>query len=123
MVKRYNFVFGASGAGDNWAKTHCTETAQLSNAEVESRDCERGFEIRHLRGDTGSGLASLLLIKLIKMRDNCCDRIKSPKVSDVVGEAYNTRLSIDQLLENSATFVIENGDALKYQQVKYGEIN
>ena len=54
---------------------------------------------------SGSGLATLLLIK---MRDNYSDRITSPKVSDV--EAYNPTLSIHQFLENSdETFVIDNG--------------
>ena len=44
------------------------------------------------------------------MRDNHSVRITSPKVSDVVVEAYNPTLSIHQFLENSdETFVIDNG--------------
>ena len=138
MVKRNDFVFGASGAGNYWAKTHMhyTEGAKLIDAVVdvirregESYDCPRRFEIRHLRGGgTGSGLATLLLIK---MRHNYSDRITSPNVSDVVVQAYNTTLSIHQFLENTdETFRIDNGalhnishNILKYQHVKYAEIN
>ena len=130
MVKRNNFVFGASGAWNNWAKAHYTEGGQLIDAlpdvirkEAESYDYPQGFEITHLRrGDTGSGLATLLLMK---MRDNCPDRsastfsvYPSPKVFDVVVEVYNSTLSIHQFLENSVkTFVIDNGALQKkYQQ-------
>ena len=142
MFKPDNFVFGASGAGNNWAKGHYTEGAELIDEvvdvirkEAESCDCPQGFQITHsLGGGTGSGLGTLLLMKI---RDNYPDRITatfsvypSPKVSDVVVEPYNATLSIHQLLENSdETFVIDNEalynishNILKQQQPKYAEL-
>ena len=54
-------------------------------------------------GGTGSGMGTLLLLKI---RDNYPDRITatfsvypSPKVSDVVVEPYNTVLSVNELIE------------------------
>ena len=121
MFKPDNFVFGASGAGNNWAKGHYTEGAELIDEvvdvirkEAEACDCPQGFQSTHsLGGGTGSGLGTLLLMKI---RDNYPDRLTctfsvypSPKVSDVVVEPYNAILSIHQLLENSdETFVIDN---------------
>ena len=121
MFKPDNFVFGASGAGNNWAKGHHTEGAELIDEvvdvirkEAESCDCSQGFPITHsLGGGTGSGLDTSLLMKI---RDNYPDRMiatflvyPSPKVSDVVVEPYNATLSIYELLENSdKTFVIDN---------------
>merc|ERR1712203_989646 len=82
--------------------------------EVENCDCPQGFQICHsLGGGTGSGMGTLVLLKL---RDAYPDRIlttfsvyPSPKVSDTVVEPYNAVLSSHQLLENSdETFVIDN---------------
>ena len=61
MLKPDNFVFGASG--NNWAKGHYTEGAELIDElvdvirkEAESCDCPQGFQITHsLGGSTGSG--------------------------------------------------------------------
>jgi hypothetical protein len=58
-----NFVFGQSGAGNNWAKGHYTEGAELVDSvldvvrkEAESCDCLQGFQLTHsLGGGTGSG--------------------------------------------------------------------
>lgn len=55
-----NFVFGQSGAGNNWAKGHYTEGAELVDSvmdvvrkETESCDCLQGFQMTHsLGGDT-----------------------------------------------------------------------
>ena len=121
MFRRDNFVFGATGAGNNWAKGHYTEGAEIIEdvlevvrKETEQCDCPQGFQITHsLGGGTGSGMGTLLLLKI---RDMYPDRITatfsvypSPKVSDVVVEPYNATLSIHQLLENSdETFVIDN---------------
>jgi tubulin beta len=66
-----------------------------------------------LGGGTGSGMGTLLLLKI---RDAYPDRITttysiypSPKVSDTVVEPYNAVLSSHQLLENSdETFVVDN---------------
>ena len=141
MFKPDNFVFGASGAGNNWLKWHYTEGGELIDEvvdvirkEAESCDCPQGFQITHsLGGGTCSGLGTLLLMKI---RDNYSDRITatfsvypSPKVSDVVLEPYNATLSIHQLLENSdETFVIDNqalyniSHNILKQQPKYAEL-
>merc|ERR1719193_2880581 len=62
LFKPDNFVFGASGAGNNRAKGHYTEGAELIEEaldvvrkEVENCDCPQGFQICHsLGGGTGS---------------------------------------------------------------------
>ncbi|MED6132666.1 Tubulin beta-1 chain, partial [Stylosanthes scabra] len=59
-----NFVFGQSGAGNNWAKGHYTEGAELIDSvldvvrkEAENCDCLQGFQVCHsLGGGTGSAL-------------------------------------------------------------------
>jgi tubulin beta len=59
-----NFVFGQSGAGNNWAKGHYTEGAELIEPvldvirkEAEATDCLQGFQVCHsLGGGTGSGM-------------------------------------------------------------------
>ena len=88
-----NFVFGQSGAGNNWAKGHYTEGAELVDSvldvvrkESESCDCLQGFQLTHsLGGGTGSGMGTLLISKI---REEYPDRIMntfsvvpSPKVS------------------------------------------
>ena len=64
-----NFVFGQSGAGNNWAKGHYTEGAELVDSvldvvrkEAESCDCLQGFQLTHsLGGGTGSGTSTFLM--------------------------------------------------------------
>jgi tubulin beta len=119
-----NFVFGPSGAGNNWAKGHYTEGAELIDSvldvcrkEAESCDCLQGFQIGHsLGGGTGSGMGTLLISKL---REEYPDRIMmtfsvipSPKVSDTVVEPYNTTLSVHQLVENSDESMCIDNEAL-----------
>ena len=103
MFRPDNFVFGQSGAGNNWAKGHYTEGAEL-----------QGFQITHsLGGGTGAGMGTLLISKI---REEYPDRMMatfsvmpSPKVSDTVVEPYNATLSVHQLVENSdETFCIDN---------------
>lgn len=61
-----NFVFGQSGAGNNWAKGHYTEGAELVDSvldivrkEAEGCDCLQGFQLTHsLGGGTGSGMVN-----------------------------------------------------------------
>jgi len=143
LFKPDNFVFGASGAGNNWAKGHYTEGAELIEEaldvirkEVENCDCPQGFQITHsLGGGTGSGMGTLVLLKL---RDAYPDRIlatfsvyPSPKVSDTVVEPYNAVLSSHQLLENAdETFVIDNEalynishNVLKQNAPTYSDLN
>lgn len=57
---------GQSGAGNNWAKGHYTEGAELVDdvmdcvrSETEKCDCLQGFQLCHsLGGGTGSGKTS-----------------------------------------------------------------
>ncbi|EEB09867.1 tubulin beta chain, putative [Pediculus humanus corporis] len=137
-----NFVFGHSGAGNNWAKGHYTEGAELVDSvmdvvrkEAEGCDCLQGFQLTHsLGGGTGSGLGTLLISKI---REEYPDRIMntfsvvpSPKVSDTVVEPYNATLSIHQLVEHTdETYCIDN-EALYdicYRTLKitptYGDLN
>jgi len=116
-----NFVFGQTGAGNNWAKGHYTEGAELIDSvldvvrkEAESCDCLQGFQISHsLGGGTGAGMGTLLISKI---REEYPDRIMltfsivpSPKVSDTVVEPYNATLSVHQLVENAdECFCIDN---------------
>lgn len=138
-----NFVFGQSGAGNNWAKGHYTEGAELVDSvldivrkEAEGCDCLQGFQLTHsLGGGTGSGMGTLLVSKI---REEYPDRIMttfsvvpSPKVSDTVVEPYNATLSVHQLVENTdATFCIDNEAlydicfrTLKLPTPSYGDLN
>ncbi|CAH0730890.1 unnamed protein product, partial [Brenthis ino] len=138
-----NFVFGQSGAGNNWAKGHYTEGAELVDSvldvirkESEGCDCLQGFQLTHsLGGGTGSGMGTLLLSKI---REEYPDRIMttfsvvpSPKVSEVVLEPYNATLSVHQLVENTdMTFCIDNEAlynicfrTLRLSSPSYGDLN
>ena len=65
-------ITGQSGAGNNWAKGHYTEGAELVDSvldvvrkEAESCDCLQGFQLTHsLGGGTGSGMGTLLISKI-----------------------------------------------------------
>ena len=138
-----NMVHGQSGAGNNWAKGHYTEGAELVDSvldvlrkEAEGCDCLQGFQITHsLGGGTGSGMGTLLVSKI---REEFPDRmmatfsvVPSPKVSDTVVEPYNAVLSVHQLVENSdLTFCIDNEalydicfKTLKLTTPSYGDLN
>ena len=138
-----NFVFGQTGAGNNWAKGHYTEGAELIDSvldvvrkESESCDCLQGFQVCHsLGGGTGSGMGTLLISKI---REEYPDRvmstysvIPSPKVSDTVVEPYNATLSVHQLVENSdQCFTLDNEAlydicfrTLKLTTPTYGDLN
>lgn len=118
------YIYGESGAGNNFAKGHYTEGAELIDAilevlrkQVEQCDALQGFQLIHsLGGGTGSGLGSLLLAKL---REEAPDRMlatfsifPSPKVSDTVVEPYNTVLSLHQLLDNTDMSICIDNEAL-----------
>eukprot|EP00484_Ammonia_sp_Unknown_P012133 CAMPEP_0197076684 /NCGR_PEP_ID=MMETSP1384-20130603/212240_1 /TAXON_ID=29189 /ORGANISM="Ammonia sp." /LENGTH=636 /DNA_ID=CAMNT_0042515543 /DNA_START=89 /DNA_END=1999 /DNA_ORIENTATION=+ len=138
-----NFVFGQSGAGNNWAKGHYTEGAELIDSvldvvrkEAEGCDCLQGFQITHsLGGGTGSGMGTLLISKI---REEYPDRMMctfsvfpSPKVSDTVVEPYNATLSVHQLVENADEVMIIDNEALydicfrtlKLTTPTYGDLN
>ncbi|TPP59995.1 beta-tubulin [Fasciola gigantica] len=91
-----NFVFGATGAGNNWAKGHYTDGAELTEVimevvrkECEACECIQGFQfVLSMGGGTGSGLGTLMMGKI---REEYPDRIvcpfvayPSPKVRDNV---------------------------------------
>ncbi|XP_063840896.1 tubulin beta chain-like isoform X2 [Scylla paramamosain] len=143
LFKPDNFVFGQTGAGNNWAKGHYTEGAELVDSvlestrkECESCECLQGFQLAHsLGGGTGSGMGTLLLSKI---REEFPDRIMntfsvvpSPKVSDTVVEPYNATLTVNQLIENTdETYCIDNEAlydicfrTLKLTTPTYGDLN
>ena len=124
MFRPDNFVYGQTGAGNNWAKGHYTEGAELIESvlevirkEAESADCLQGFQVSHsLGGGTGSGMGTLLISKI---REEFPDRmlctfsvVPSPKVSDTVVEPYNATLSIHQLVENADEVMCIDNEAL-----------
>ncbi|KAH8094421.1 hypothetical protein JL720_4422 [Aureococcus anophagefferens] len=138
-----NFVFGQTGAGNNWAKGHYTEGAELIDSvlgvvrkEAESCDCLQGFQLTHsMGGGTGAGMGTLLISKI---REEYPDRvmstysvIPSPKVADTVVEPYNATLSVHQLVENSdQCFTLDNEAlydicfrTLKLTTPTYGDLN
>jgi len=143
MFRPDNLVHAQSGAGNNWAKGHYTEGAELVESvidvvrkEAENCDCLQGFQICHsLGGGTGSGLGTLLISKI---REEFPDRMMctfsvmpSPKVSDTVVEPYNATLSIHQLVENSDEVMCIDNEALydicfrtlKLTTPSYGDLN
>jgi len=143
VFKPDSMICGANGAGNNWAKGHYTEGAELVEEvldvvrkEVENCNCPQGFQFFHsLGGGTGSGMGTLLILKI---RDNYPDRITtsysvypSPLVSDTVVEPYNACLSSHQLLENcDETFIIDNEslynifhNKLKIKEPNYKQLN
>lgn len=100
-----NFAFGTAGAGNNWAKGHYTDGAELIdnimeivNKECELCDCLQGFQIVHsMGGGTGAGMGTLLIGKI---REQYPDRIlctfscyPSPKVSTAV---YFIKIRVNQ---------------------------
>ncbi|KAI9291474.1 alpha-tubulin [Neoconidiobolus thromboides FSU 785] len=143
MFRPDNFIYGQSGAGNNWAKGYYTEGAELVDSilevvrkEAEGCDSLQGFQVAHsLGGGTGSGLGSLLISKI---REEFPDRmmctfsvVPSPKVSDTVVEPYNATLTVHHLVENAdETFCIDNEAlydicfrTLKLSSPNYGDLN
>ena len=124
MFKPDNFVYGINSAGNNWAKGHYTEGAELVEQcldvirhEAEACECLQGFQMTHsLGGGTGSGMGTLLLSKL---KEDYPDRMvmtysvfPSANVSDTITEPYNTTLAVNQLLENVDETVVLDNEAL-----------
>ncbi|KAK7930175.1 hypothetical protein WMY93_006570 [Mugilogobius chulae] len=104
-----NFVFGQSGAGNNWAKGHYTEGAELVDSVLDVQD-QGGYPDRIM---------------------NTFSVVPSPKVSDTVVEPYNATLSVHQLVENTdETYCIDNEAlydicfrTLKLTTPTYGDLN
>jgi len=138
-----NFIFGTSGAGNNWAKGHYTDGTDLIDnlmdtihREVEACDSVQGFQLAHsLGGGTGSGLGTLIYAKLA---EEYPDRIMqafsvfpSLKVSDVVISPYNCMFALSYLLQDCDFVNVFDNEALydicnkylKLKQPTYGDIN
>jgi len=118
------FIFGRNGAANNWAKGYKGEGAILAEFIIdrirkltEICSCFSGFKFFHsMGGGTGSGLTSLLSVKL---KEEFQDRITtaysiypSQIVSDVVVEPYNTVLTHMRLIENIDQVVCIENEAL-----------
>ncbi|XP_038624030.1 tubulin beta chain-like [Tachyglossus aculeatus] len=132
-----------SSAGNNWAKGHYTEGAELVDSvldvvrkESESCDCLQGFQLTHsLGGGTGSGMGTLLISKIREEYPdwimNTFSVMPSPKVSDTVVEPYNATLSVHQLVENTDETYSNDNEALydicfrtlKLTTPTYGDLN
>lgn len=119
-----NYITGTSGAGNNFARGHYHEGAELceqvldsARREAESCDYLQGFQLSHsIGGGTGSGMATLIVSKL---REEYPDRIfqsfsvfPSPKVSDIIVEPYNAVLSMNSLIENVDQVMVLDNEAL-----------
>ena len=115
---------GQYGAGNNWARGHYTEGAELMDCvldvtrkSAEKCDCLQGFQMIHsIGGGSGSGMGSLLLRKL---KEEYEDRIvntftvmPSPKVSETVVEAYNSILSLNEMISNTDQVFCFDNEAL-----------
>jgi len=143
LFKPDNLVYAQNGAGNNWAKGHYTEGAEMVESalevirkEAEATDLLQGFQLTHsLGGGTGSGLGTLLISKI---REEFPDRmmctfsvVPSPKVSDTVVEPYNATLSVHQLVENADEVMCIDNEALyeicfrtlKLNNPTYGDLN
>jgi len=121
LLRPDNFIYGQTGASNNWARGYLTDGMALSDSildvvrkEAESCDCLQGIQMTHsLGGGTGGGLGTLLLDQI---REEYPDRIiaswcviPSEKASKVVVEPYNAIFSLSHLVENSTeTFILDN---------------
>ena len=143
-----NFIFGQNSCGNNWAKGHYTEGAELIDSvldvvrkESEACDCLQGFQLTHsMGGGTGSGMGTLLISKV---REEYPDKIMltfsvfpPTKVPDHYG-AYthsshvNTTLSVHHLIENADEVMVLDNEALydicfrtlKIPAPSYGDLN
>jgi len=124
LFRPTSFVFGQTGAGNNWAKGHYTEGAELIETvldvvrkEVENCECIQGFQVTHsLGGGTGSGMGTLLISKIREQYPDpmlCTFSVfPSPKVSDTVVEPYNATLSVHQLIETASEVMVKDNEAL-----------
>ncbi|KAL7676176.1 hypothetical protein ACOME3_002432 [Neoechinorhynchus agilis] len=138
-----NYIFGHTGAGNNWAKGYHTYGSELIDSimdlarrEAETCDCMQGFQMIHsLGGGCGSGTGSLVLSR---MKDEFPDRITltmsvvpSKFVSDTVTEPYNAVLSINELIKScDITFCVDNealyrisNSLLKLPRPTFGDLN
>ncbi|CAF3752924.1 unnamed protein product [Rotaria sordida] len=124
MFRPDNFVFGTSGAGNNWAKGYYGEGAEIIDymldtvrREVENTDCLQGFQImQSIGGGSGSGLGSLVLNRL---REEYPDRMMvgysvfpSPQVSESIVEPYNALLAVQHHIDSTDMLICFDNEAL-----------
>jgi len=137
-----NFVFGQTGAGNNWAKGHYTEGAELIDSvldvvrkEAEGCDCLQGFQLCHSwrRHRSRHGYTSYLKSTRGVSRSHHGDfqHHSFPKGFDTVVEPYNAVLSFHQLVENADECFLLDNEALydicfrtlKLTTPTYGDLN
>ncbi|GJR70254.1 tubulin beta-2 chain-like protein [Tanacetum coccineum] len=100
-----NFVFGQSGAGNNWAKGHYTEGAELIDSVLdvvrkEAENCDCLQDPQKIREEYPDSMMMTFSV------------FPSPKVSDTVVEPYNATLSVHQLVENADECMVLDNEAL-----------
>jgi len=143
LFKPENILCGEGGAGNNWAKGFYSEGGEMIDGvldkvrkEAEMAECLQGFQICHsLGGGTGSGMGSMLVMKL---HEEYADRVietfsvvPSSKVSDSVVEPYNAVLSMNMLLDHAGIVCLVDNEALydicyrtqKISTPTYGDLN
>ncbi|KAH8828812.1 tubulin beta chain [Flagelloscypha sp. PMI_526] len=120
MFRPDNVVVGQGGGGNNWARGHYTDGAELANPiidivrrEAEKSESLEGFQMTHCPGGaTGGGLASLLLSRLREEYPSSMVStftVTPAPHSDTIVEPYNFILSSNHLIENcDACFLIDN---------------
>ncbi|KAH8066488.1 hypothetical protein JL722_932 [Aureococcus anophagefferens] len=127
----------STGAGNNWAKGHYTEGAELIDSvldvvrkEAESCDCLQGFQLTHHGRRHGAGMGTLLISRSARYPDRVMSTysvIPSPKVSDTVVEPYNATLSVHQLVgtrtSSRSTALDICFRTLKLTTPTYGDLN
>ncbi|KAF3834219.1 hypothetical protein F7725_025423, partial [Dissostichus mawsoni] len=128
-----NFVFGQSGAGNNWTKGHYAEGAELVDSVLdvvrkEAKSCEASSSHTPW-GGTGSGMGTLLISKI---REEYPDRIMNTFSVVPSPKCWSrTTPSVHQLVENTdETYCIDNEAlydicfrTLKLTTPTYGDLN
>lgn len=131
-----NIITGAKGTGNNYAKGHMTEGAEIATIimdvvrkEKERCDVDPGITTSYsLGGGTGSGLGSLLQLKIGDdyghLKNYCFAVVPSEKVSDVVVEPYNAGLALD-CIKDACTGIIafDNTALFNMYGAKYESMN
>ena len=143
LFKPDNIIYGNTGAGNNFAKGHYSEGAELCEVvldvvrkEVENCDCLQGFQMSHsIGGGTGSGLGTLIYSKLKEEYHHnifsAYSIFPSENVSDCVVEPYNSIFAMNYLIENCDENMMIGNEALfkicgkrfKIEKPTYGDLN
>ena len=122
-----NFVVGQSGAGNNWAKGHYTEGAEIIDAVMEAIEREAdnappgglNFMMFHsLGGGTGSGLGTLIVTRLREQYPDSCITsaaiLSHPSSDAVVVVPYNMVLSLSVLVDTADIVAVIDIDIPKF---------